>query len=723
MTVSNDFEQEIRQKPRVLDYVSVEGLERLTGCTLEGFVVFMIKELMDNALDKRDVRNIAARICEVDGLLQVSVSDDSQPLFTREMLDKVLDFGKAPSSKRGIKALRRGILGNALQCCFGISHSLWRDEGPEYTAEVWGSKRFMVALKPTRETVSVTVQGLNREKSSETVILFKLPLNSYVSPVDCVKTLALLNPQVNISYEEKGHKTTYQAGKSESPLGPAQDAGDIHWYSCEEFLNIAQEMETMAVERFVTWFKGFRHRSYGKKLLKVAGVAPGEKLSNVSSKNLRRIFEAMIRISKEVKVNRLPILGKESLKCESYALKRGIYRDREGRSVPFAVEAASYPNQQEEIIEAINFTASIHRPFTKWVWTTEDKKTQLYDMIKGKRISVLVHLICPNITWLSPSKGELDIQPFTGAIFSAVRGVCRQRKTNLFTSRILIMLTRKIMNSHPSLSYTIRQVFYRLVVAHGYPNTIQSYKELVKAMVQGRKSSDIDADRIVDSSRPEYINNSPHRTFADCIAAEVNSMIERVDLDFWESSPVYIEVWIEKEALSRVLLPTCRKFRINLIVGKGYSSYTQIYKAACHRFPKNGKKTIILYLGDHDPSGLHIEDKLRQRLVEEAGRRSIHLNLEVKRIALTYAQVERYNLPKSPLKKIAQKRGDYARKYGTNTWELDAIEPEILDQLLTESITELLDLQSWKTREAEIEACKEWLKKEMKLLTDPSELP
>jgi hypothetical protein len=133
---------EIRQKPRVFDFITIEGLERLTGQTPDCFILFMTKELVDNALDKEGVKEIRVKIQKEDNALTLSVSDNGRPTFNRRMLDKVLDFEKAPSSKRGLKTIRRGVLGNALQCCFGISYAMWQDGRPEYTAEVIGEKSF-----------------------------------------------------------------------------------------------------------------------------------------------------------------------------------------------------------------------------------------------------------------------------------------------------------------------------------------------------------------------------------------------------------------------------------------------------------------------------------------------------------------------------------------------------------------------------------------------------
>ncbi len=139
----DDFEGEIRSRPRVFDFFTLDGVERLTGCTLNKFLLFITKELIDNALDKKDVKNINVNICEEYKTLTLSVSDDGNPTFDRESLSKVLDFEKAPSSKRIYKTVKRGVRGNGLQSCFGISYTTWTaDDRPEIQLKYWERKDF-----------------------------------------------------------------------------------------------------------------------------------------------------------------------------------------------------------------------------------------------------------------------------------------------------------------------------------------------------------------------------------------------------------------------------------------------------------------------------------------------------------------------------------------------------------------------------------------------------
>src|SRR5205085_5136929 len=100
--------------------------------------------------------------------------------------------------------------------------------------------------------------------------------------------------------------------------------------------------------------------------------------------------------------------------------------------------------------------------------------------------------------------------------------------------------------------------------------------------------------------------------------------------------------------------------------------------------------------------GLHIEEKLRSRLEVQAKTQGKKLEMEVRRIALTYDQVQKYGLPPSPLKK-AQKSVEYRRKFGDRTWELDALDPSMLQSLVTEEIEGITDMGSLKESGLQVE--------------------
>ena len=90
--------------------------------------------------------------------------------------------------------------------------------------------------------------------------------------------------------------------------------------------------------------------------------------------------------------------------------------------------------------------------------------------------------------------------------------------------------------------------------------------------------------------------------------------------------------------------------------------------------------------GDHDPSGLDMTRDIRDRL-----RLMADVEVEVVRLALNYDQVEDYDPPPNPTKLQDTRSPGYVEQYGEECWELDALEPAVLDSIIRAAIEEVMD--------------------------------
>jgi len=124
-------------------------------------------------------------------------------------------------------------------------------------------------------------------------------------------------------------------------------------------------------------------------------------------------------------------------------------------------------------------------------------------------------------------------------------------------------------------------------------------------------------------------------------------------------------------------------------ISRGYSSWTFVHD--CLDLLKNGgdMEIRVLYMGDHDPSGLDIE-----RFTYEA-MRYFGVTFELKRVALTYDQVKTYNLLPNPTKKADPRARHYISKYGDECWELDALEPRLLQTIVRGAVEAEVDKSTW----------------------------
>jgi len=130
-------------------------------------------------------------------------------------------------------------------------------------------------------------------------------------------------------------------------------------------------------------------------------------------------------------------------------------------------------------------------------------------------------------------------------------------------------------------------------------------------------------------------------------------------------------------------------YHVRLMVNKGYSSCTAMYDAAKHFQSKNG---LILYLGDHDPSGEDMVRDIKNRLDE------LGVNVEVRKIALTTEQVRTYNPPANYAKVTDSRYKSYMEKYSSNCWEVDALPQDVLNDLLHAKIQAIIDMDKFEER-------------------------
>ena len=177
--------------------------------------------------------------------------------------------------------------------------------------------------------------------------------------------------------------------------------------------------------------------------------------------------------------------------------------------------------------------------------------------------------------------------------------------------------------------------------------------------------------------------NSP----AQILQAAANSY--RVDR--WLGQLHHVEVWCEKDALSGVIEPVCNRYHVRYMANRGYSSSTAMYDAAkrIEEASDNGKSIILEYLGDHDPSGLDMIRDVRNRLTIM----SHGVPIDVHHLALTNTQITTHTPPPNPTKLEDSRARSYIQRHGAQSWELDALEPQVLDALVSGAIESHIDPQ------------------------------
>lgn len=291
------------------------------------------------------------------------------------------------------------------------------------------------------------------------------------------------------------------------------------------------------------------------------------------------------------------------------------------------------------------------------------------------------------------------------------------------------------------LRMTLRQLYYQLVSVNAIENKAKEYKKLSGLLSDARLMGMVDWDAIEDRIRKPRA------------AQEFESLDDLMDaalatyrLPRWEGQKHYVELWVEKDALAGILEPIAREYHITFMVNRGYSSQSAMYESAkrflegCYgqeipyktvaeMVSKNGEKSketldvlskirvqdrdgfpelkrqpVLLYLGDHDPSGEDMVSDVTKRLD------MFGIEVDVRKIALTRAQVDQYDPPPNPAKMKDPRAAAYVDQHGTSSWEVDALSPDVLDALIRAEIESVCDLD-------EMEAIKRREERDKKLLS------
>lgn len=247
----------------------------------------------------------------------------------------------------------------------------------------------------------------------------------------------------------------------------------------------------------------------------------------------------------------------------------------------------------------------------------------------------------------------------------------------------LIELVNSVIDEYAAQGYelTLRQVYYQLV-ARGYiPNNERSYKNLGNLINDGRLAGLIDWYAIVDRTR--NIKRNAHWEDPQSVieSAKYSYMLDR-----WQHQPNYVEVWVEKDALIGIVSQICRKLDVPHFSCRGYTSQSEMWAAAQRFINQDHRESrTIIHLGDHDPSGIDMTRDIRERLA------LFGADVDVKRVALTMEQIERFSPPPNPTKLTDARASGYISEYGHECWELDALEPKIITSLIRNEVTALMD--------------------------------
>jgi len=234
---------------------------------------------------------------------------------------------------------------------------------------------------------------------------------------------------------------------------------------------------------------------------------------------------------------------------------------------------------------------------------------------------------------------------------------------------------------------TLRQLFYQFVSRGLIPNNQREYKNLGDIINDARLAGLIDWESIVDRTR-----NLRSLSHWGSPTELISACASQFRIDKWDDQPYRVECWIEKDALVGVIEGICNEMCVPFFSCRGYTSQSEMWSAAMRlaAYAKNGQKPLVIHFGDHDPSGIDMTRDIQARLSEFAGH-----DIELRRLALTMEQIEQYHPPPNPAKITDSRSESYIAHWGDKSWELDALEPRVIADLIRDEVVGVRDDDKW----------------------------
>jgi hypothetical protein len=235
------------------------------------------------------------------------------------------------------------------------------------------------------------------------------------------------------------------------------------------------------------------------------------------------------------------------------------------------------------------------------------------------------------------------------------------------------------------LPLALRQVFYRLVGAHGFAKTEAAYARLGEHLNRARRAGLIAFDAI----RDDGITLAEPRAWDDAVDLVRACIAEakRFRLDRQEGQPTRLIIAVEAAGMLPQIQRIADPYGIAVHSSGGFDSLT-----AKHDLAKRlgaWPRVELLHIGDHDPSGVHLFSSMAEDVRAIARDLGMHGDIQFSRLAVTPAQIAELGLPTTPPKPTDR------RAFTGETVQAEAIPPDVLAGIVRAAITARLDLSAY----------------------------
>lgn len=223
-----------------------------------------------------------------------------------------------------------------------------------------------------------------------------------------------------------------------------------------------------------------------------------------------------------------------------------------------------------------------------------------------------------------------------------------------------------------------------------YRNDKKSCRALVDLLARARLEGYVSWDAISDETRP-VTTWAVHQDSQMFMRKEINDFLKGYWRDYQQSQPNHLELLVEKNTLLPILRPVAMQYCIPITAGRGYCSLPPRH-AMAERYWDSGKDTLVLFIvSDFDPDGETIAESYARSMRDD-----FNVDIHAVKVALTFEQTQELDLPPAlPAKETSSTYRAFEERYGSASWEVEALDPGTLQRLLRDAIDATLDTDAF----------------------------
>ena len=612
-------------KSRVFDYFEKRGLEKITDVNAGDWHLYIVKELVDNALDADEAAGLRSQIrvefkYRPPGHLAVAVSNTA--LFPLDQVEEIFSFDAYTSVKDYFNSLTRGQQGNGLKTILGMPYALRHFTQGRYaigyvplTIQA-GDRKCHVACKvdEERQTAQVQVSHRRPQHAIRGTRINVNVANFAPHPPPSIDELgglarkyALWNPFASFYWELSFTDETRDVLEfpSRSECHPIAAPPPVRWYRFDQFARLCRRLIQDDGVEFADLFARFMHLDAPDRRKRLRAALSGRGIHTISDlheeANLRAAYDIVLEGTPQISLDWLGEVGARAvdefarthLDSEGYV----CYRSHKETPLPdpcapFVLEVFMLRSRQvreRTLWVGVNFSPLYKDPFYRKRFRSagggETEVVGLNPVLQSLGIEsddnvlVGVHLISPNIDFQSFGKAEFDCRlieaPLLDILEDVAQDFCRRNRIKS-NERLLLPLIGKaaeIVSSQGRFRFTLSQLHRR---THGLAR--QEHPE-----IPAEPRSD-DLERFRSILIPEH--EQTHGPIEGLIRSRKTKFLH-------PSKPFGTVLWIMKEGFEDVFISNDLMNVLELAIFWGEVEGAEMWPELAGHLHKNKSYTVL----------------------------------------------------------------------------------------------------------------------------------